>query len=208
MKNCLIIIDVQNDFIPGGALPVPEGSEVIAEINAVVGHFDYVVATQDWHPPDHGSFASNHEGKKPFDQTILNGLNQTLWPDHCIQGTRGAEFHSELNTNAIQAVFRKGMDPTVDSYSGFYDNGHRHQTGLAGFLKGLDIWRLFFCGLAGDYCVNHSVKDALDEGFQCHLYTPAIRPISQDSYRQILKELTTRGAILHDELTDPAAIPS
>src|SRR5581483_2795720 len=134
-KKALIIVDVQYDFIPGGALPVPDGDKVVAVINRLQPTFDLVIATQDWHPKNHGSFASNHPGKKPGQIIDLNGLTQILWPDHCVQGTHGAEFVKELDTTRIARVFRTGTDPEVDSYSGMFDNGHRKDTGLGDYLK-------------------------------------------------------------------------
>ena len=130
----LIIVDVQNDFMPGGALAVPEADRIVPVINAIQNTFDLIVATQDWHPENHKSFASSHGGKKPFESIMLNGIAQVLWPDHCVQGTPGAQFHDALNTNAISAIFRKGTDIAVDSYSGFYDNHRYKSTGLAGYL--------------------------------------------------------------------------
>lgn len=196
MKKALIIIDLQNDFTRDGGLEVPEGNEIIPEVNQLQEEFDIIVATQDWHPANHGSFASNHPGKKAFDVDQLNGLEQVLWPDHCIQGSKGAEFHPELKTEKIQAIFRKGMDPGIDSYSAFFDNGHRKSTGLSGFLKGLEIEHLFFCGLAADYCVYYSIKDALSEGFHCTLFLNATRPISSDNFDKIKEELKEKGVHL------------
>ncbi|MHC4199536.1 MAG: bifunctional nicotinamidase/pyrazinamidase, partial [Planctomycetota bacterium] len=131
--RALILVDLQNDFCPGGGLAVPEGDRVIPVANGLVPAFDLVVATQDWHPADHGSFASNHEGKKPGDVIDLGGLEQILWPDHCVQGTPGAEFHPDLERGRIAEVFRKGTDPAVDSYSAFFDNARRRSTGLADY---------------------------------------------------------------------------
>jgi nicotinamidase/pyrazinamidase len=132
--DALIIIDVQNDFIPGGSLAVPGGEEIIKIINELQSEFSLVVATQDWHPANHKSFASNHSGKRVFEKVDLHGLEQLLWPDHCIQGSKGAEFHKELDMRKVEAIFRKGMDAEIDSYSGFFDNGYRKSTGLAGYL--------------------------------------------------------------------------
>jgi len=193
MNSALIIIDMQNDFMPGGSLAVPGGDEIIPLINVLQKSFGCVIATQDWHPFDHGSFASNHPDKKPFDVIELFGLQQRLWPDHCVQGSSGADFHADLNTDSIQAIFRKGMDPSVDSYSGFYDNGHRNQTGLMGYLRGLQISKLYFCGLAADYCVYFSIRDASQAGFECVLFADATRPISQQTFDNILLELPDKG---------------
>ena len=196
MNRALIIIDVQNDFTPGGSLAVAEGDLIIPKINAWQKDFDLVVATQDWHPADHGSFASNHQGKKPFEEIDLFGLPQTLWPDHCLQGSAGAAFHPDLKTDKVSAIFRKGMDKKVDSYSGFFDNGHRHQTGLSGYLQGLEIDHLFFCGLAADYCVYFSIKDAVELGFHSTLFTNGTKPISHDRYEQQARELSDMGVEL------------
>jgi nicotinamidase/pyrazinamidase len=196
MSQALMIIDIQNDFTNGGSLEVPSGSEIIPLVNQIQDSFDLVIATQDWHPSDHGSFASNHIGKNPFETIDLHGLEQVLWPDHCVQGSQGAQFHPELNTKKIQTIFRKGMDPKIDSYSGFYDNGHKKQTGLTGYLKGLQIDHLFFCGLAADYCVYYSIKDALSEGFSCSLYVQATRAISLNRFDEIKKELKDLGVEL------------
>lgn len=179
----LIIIDVQYDFLPDGNLAVVDGDQIIPVINNIIPHFDMVIATQDWHPADHQSFASNHKDKQPFEQIDLHGLDQTLWPDHCIQGSDGARLSEDINLNSIEAIFRKGMDIEIDSYSGFYDNGHRRSTGLAGYLKEKGATKLYCCGLAADYCVYYSMKDALAEGFEVHLIAEGTRPISEENYR-------------------------
>lgn len=189
MKKALIIIDMQNDFLPDGNLAVPNGDEIIPIINKLIPQFELVIATQDWHPANHKSFASQHKGKDVFDVIDLNGLEQVLWPDHCIQGTFGAEFHSALNFNTVEAIFRKGMSSEVDSYSGFYDNGHLKSTGLTGYLKEKKIDELHFCGLAADYCVYFSIKDALKEGFNVVLLKDATRAIDEDNFKRIQQEL-------------------
>ncbi|MDI9818240.1 MULTISPECIES: bifunctional nicotinamidase/pyrazinamidase [unclassified Legionella] len=181
----LIIIDAQNDFMPGGSLEVPNGDAIIPVINASLNQFDLVIATQDWHPGTHNSFASNHVGKKPFEKIILNGLEQVLWPDHCVQGTVGAEFHPELETRAIETIFRKGTDPIIDSYSGFYDNGHLKSTGLAGYLREKEASDLYFAGLCADICVFYSIKDALKEGFNCWLIEDATCPLNKNEYSRL-----------------------
>ncbi|WP_133127864.1 bifunctional nicotinamidase/pyrazinamidase [Legionella nagasakiensis] len=191
--NALIIIDVQNDFIKDGTLEVPDGHRIIPVINQIQDYFDLVLATQDWHPADHKSFASNHPDKKPFDQIVLHGMKQTLWPDHCVQGTPGAELHPELDSCPIEAIFRKGTDPEIDSYSSFYDNGHRKSTGLAGYLRDKKIDDLYFCGLAADICVYFSIQDALAEGFRCWLIEDAARPLDKDHYQQLKGELLNKG---------------
>lgn len=189
MKKALIIIDMQYDFIPGGNLAVKGGDEIIPIINNLIPQYELVVATQDWHPANHKSFASQHEGKNVFEVIDLNGLEQVLWPDHCVQGTSGAEFHKDLNFNKVEAIFRKGMNSEIDSYSGFYDNGHRKSTGLSGYLKEKGIEELHFCGLAADYCVYFSMKDALKEGFHVVLHEKATRAIHAENFEIQKKEL-------------------
>lgn len=147
MMKALLLIDIQNDFLPGGSLAVPNGDEIISLCNDLQKHFDLVVATQDWHPASHESFASNHSNKKPFDVIDLNGMRQVLWPSHCVQETAGAEFSAQLNMNKVEAIFRKGMDAELDSYSGFYDNGHRKPTGLADYLRGRNVAEVYLAGL-------------------------------------------------------------
>ncbi len=156
----LILIDIQNDFLPGGALAVPSGDHVIPVINRLQPQFELVVATQDWHPPDHGSFAANHPGRQVGDVIDLDGLQQILWPVHCVQNTHGAELAADLNTARVAKVFRKGTDSRIDSYSGFFDNGHRKTTGLGEFLKQQAVDEVYIAGLATDYCVSspHSTR--------------------------------------------------
>ena len=189
----LIIVDVQNDFIPGGALAVPEGDQVVPIINEMLYKFDLVVATQDWHPMDHKSFAANHENKEVFEIIELNGLQQKLWPNHCIQNSPGADFHSDLEIKPIEAIFRKGMNPEIDSYSGFYDNGHKKTTGLAGYLKEKGAEDLYFCGLAADICVYFTILDALKEGFSTTLIENAAKPLDASGFEDIKKEIIQRG---------------
>ena len=189
----LIIIDMQNDFIPGGALEVPGGDKIIPVINSLQEKFELVIATQDWHPENHMSFASGHPDKKPFDTIKWRGMDQVLWPDHCVQNSPGAEFHPELDVLKIEAIFRKGMDKNIDSYSGFYDNGHEKNTGLAGYLRERNANELFFCGLAADVCVNFSIMDALREGFSATLIEDATSPIDADAFEKIKKELVEKG---------------
>lgn len=188
--KALIIIDIQNDFLPGGALAVNKGDEVIPVINKLQGadYFDLIAATQDWHPQNHGSFASNHPGKKQFDKTLLGGLEQILWPDHCVQETSGAEFSAKLDTKKIEAIFRKGMDPDIDSYSGFFDNGKRKETGLAAFLKGRNIKEVFLAGLAGDFCVYFSALDSADYGFKTYFIEDAVRSIDISNFEKTVKK--------------------
>jgi len=199
----LVIIDVQNDFMPGGPLEVPEGNMIIPVINKIENYFDLIVATQDWHPADHRSFASNHLYKKPFDRVFLRGTEQILWPDHCIQGSSGAELHKDIETKKIAAIFRKGMDLETDSYSGFYDNNHILTTGLAGYLREKGTSEIHFCGLAADICVYYSILDSISEGFTSILVEDASRPLYPDKFDDVKCELAKKGAhiISSNELT-------
>jgi nicotinamidase/pyrazinamidase len=175
--NALILVDLQNDFVEGGALAVPGGRALIPRVNEIQGHFDLVVATQDWHPANHGSFAANHPGKKVFDSIELGSLPQTLWPVHCVQRTHGADFVSGLNRERWAAVFQKGTDPEIDSYSGFFDNDKRRATGLGDFLKKRGVNRVYVLGLATDYCVKFTALDAVSLGFQTTLIEDASRGV-------------------------------
>ncbi|MBD3334923.1 MAG: bifunctional nicotinamidase/pyrazinamidase [Candidatus Eisenbacteria bacterium] len=159
-KDALIVVDVQNDFCPGGALEVPEGDQVVAPANRVMKLFRHVVLTQDWHPRGHVSFASSHEGRKPMEKIELDYGEQTLWPDHCVPGTEGARFHPGLQTEAATLIVRKGWDPKIDSYSAFFENDHETPTGLEGYLRTQGIQRVFLLGLALDVCVGYSALDA------------------------------------------------
>lgn len=193
MTKALIIVDIQNDFITGGALEVRQGETIIPTVNRLQERFDLVVATQDWHPKTHKSFASNHAGKKPFERIMLEGLEQVLWPDHCIQGSPGAAFHPALNLNRAEAIFRKGMDVTIDSYSGFYDNGRRRSTGMSGYLRDHGVQEVYVCGLAGDYCVYYSAKDAISEGFRTFLIEDATRSIDEKGFTSAKEDLKGLG---------------
>lgn len=185
----LLLIDVQNGFMPEGELPVIGGDDIVPVINKIIGKYRLVVASQDWHPSSHLSFAANHKGKNIFDVIDLDGLEQVLWPVHCVAGSVGADFHPQLIQDQISAIFRKGMDPLVDSYSAFYDNGRRFNTGLASYLKFHQIKHLHIVGLAADYCVYYSIKDALDAGFGVSLITNATRAISEESFVKQQSEL-------------------
>ncbi len=176
-KRALILVDLQNDFCTGGALEVPHGEEVVPIANQLQGLFDLVVATQDWHPPDHGSFASQHRGHAPGDVVELGGLSQVLWPDHCVQGTPGAEFVATLDTSRVAKVFRKGTDRQIDSYSGFFDNGHRKATGLGDYLREQGVGEVVVLGLATDYCVKWTALDARELGFEAALVSDACRGV-------------------------------
>ena len=191
--HALIIVDIQNDFVPGGALAVPAGDEIIPLVNDLQKSFNFVVATQDWHPENHKSFASSHPEKKVFDQIVLHGLDQILWPDHCIQGTWGAELHRGLSLKKVEAIFRKGMDPDIDSYSGFYDNGYKKSTGLAGYLRERKVTKVYICGLASDYCVFYTAKDAIKENFETYIIEDATRPINPNGFEEAKAEILLSG---------------
>jgi nicotinamidase/pyrazinamidase len=177
-RDALLIIDVQNDFLPGGALAVSSGDQIIPIVNLLQSKFDFIVASQDFHPADHKSFAANNPGRKVGDIVDLNGLDQFLWPVHCVQGTTGADFSKALIHENWNKIFQKGMNSEVDSYSGFFDNAKRGDTGLSKFLKENQIERVFICGLALDYCVNFTALDSLNEGFETFLITDATRPVN------------------------------
>lgn len=194
--KALIIVDVQNDFLPGGALAVKDGFAIIPIINSLQKKFELIVATQDWHPPDHKSFASSHPGKKIFDEIDLYGLPQVLWPDHCVQQTKGAEFSTDLDTKKIEAIFRKGMDKNIDSYSGFYDNGKRKSTGLAAYLEGRGITSVFVAGLAADFCVYFTALDALELGFKTTIITDATKAIDNELLKSKLDSFVSKGGSL------------
>lgn len=176
-KKALILVDLQNDFCPGGALAVPEGDQVIEVANRMQKHFDLVVATQDWHPAEHKSFAVNHGGKEPGQVIELAGMPQVLWPAHCVQGTPGAELVEGLDKDRIARVFQKGTDPDIDSYSGFYDNGHRKATGLTDFLREREVIDVYILGLATDYCVKFTALDARRDGFSAYLIEDGCRGV-------------------------------
>jgi len=189
----LIIVDPQNDFMPGGSLAVPQGDEIVPIINKFQKEFELVVATQDWHPKAHASFASTHQGKNEFETITLNGLDQIMWPDHCVQNTAGAAFHKDLDTAKIEAIFRKGTNKEIDSYSGFYDNGHKKSTGLKGYLKEKKATHLYFCGLAAEICVYFSAKDALKEGFNVSIIEDATRALNEKEFKKLKTELKEMG---------------
>lgn len=176
--KALLLIDIQNDFMPGGALAVTGGDEIIPTVNELMPQFEVIVATQDWHPADHGSFAANHPGQTLYSHVNLDGLSQTLWPVHCVQETGGALFAPGLDTRRITRVFPKGMNPRIDSYSGFFDNGHRASTGLADWLRAQHITHLTVAGVATDFCVKFTVLDALAEGFTVEVLTAACRGVN------------------------------
>jgi nicotinamidase/pyrazinamidase len=175
--HALILVDLQNDFMPGGALAVRDGDRILPVANALARRFELVLATQDWHPPDHGSFVTQHPGHAVGDVIDLSGLAQVLWPPHCVQGTTGAELHPDLDRSRIGRVFQKGTERHIDSYSGFYDNGHRHSTGLGEYLRERGVDQLFVAGLATDYCVKYTAEDARRLGFRTCLVLDACRGV-------------------------------
>lgn len=193
--NALILVDIQNDFLPGGALPVANGDDVVPVANTVQPRFPLVVATQDWHLANHGSFASQHPGRKPGDRGELAGLPQVFWPDHCVQGTPGADFAAGLNRKHVAKVFPKGTDPKIDSYSGFFDNGHRKATGLGDYLRARDVSDVYLLGLATDYCVKATALDACQLGFKVHLILDGCRGVNlrEGDVDRAIEEMRTAG---------------
>jgi len=196
--RALLVIDVQNDFCPGGSLAVDDGDAVVAVINALMPRFSRVVATQDWHPPNHVSFASRHPGRAVLDVVDAAGVPQVLWPDHCVQGTRGAELHPRLDARGIGLLLRKGMRPELDSYSAFLENDHRTDTGLRAWLSGVKVREVVVCGLATDYCVRSSALDARRLGFDVSLVQDACRGVDfpTGSVQKALAELKAAGVKL------------
>lgn len=176
-RDVLVVVDVQRDFCPGGALPVHRGDEVVPIANRLAARFGHVVATQDWHPRGHVSFASSHPGKRPYDVIQAPYGEQVLWPDHCVPGTDGARFHPEFDATHVQAIIRKGYHLAIDSYSTFYENDHRTPTGLTGYLRDRGLSRVFLAGLATDFCVHWSALDARREGFDVVVVEDATRAI-------------------------------
>jgi len=203
-QDVLVVVDIQNDFCPGGNLSVPQGHEVVPVINRLADRFPHVVLTQDWHPPDHLSFASAHPGKRPYDTIVVDYGQQILWPDHCVQATPGAEFHKDLHIPHAALVLRKGIHRKIDSYSTFYENDRKTPTGLVGYLRERGFGRVFLAGLAFDFCVRYSAEDAQREGFEVAVVEDACRGIdvdgSVDAARESLKRLsivrTTSEAVI------------
>ena len=194
--TALLLIDIQNDFLPGGRLAVADGDAIIPVVNALQPQFDLVVATQDWHPAGHQSFASSHAGRAQFEEIDLHGLPQVLWPDHCTQASTGAALAPALHSERIEAIFRKGTNPEIDSYSAFFDNGHRKSTGLADYLRGRGVTQVYIVGLAADYCVYYSALDALAAGFATTVITDATRAISTEGWTAARADLRAKGARL------------
>ncbi len=193
--DSLLIVDVQNDFCPDGALAVPEGDAVVPLINRIAGRFPVVVPTQDWHPPGHISFASRHPGKNPYEVIRIGDFEQVLWPDHCVRGTQGADFHPDLDTTAFHHVLRKGTGSHMDSYSAFLENDKKTRTGLAGLLRELEVKRVFVAGLATDYCVLYSSRDAVAAGFEVVVLEDACRGVDvpPGNLQAALKEMREKG---------------
>jgi nicotinamidase/pyrazinamidase len=199
IRTALIVVDLQPDFMPGGALPVAEGDRLVEPVRDLVlsGRFDVVVATQDWHPPHHISFASRHDGRKPLDVIELYGHEQVLWPDHCVQGTPGAALHAGVPQDWLDAIMRKGNDPAVDSYSGFRNNwnrwGERPPTGLGGYLRERGITHVLVCGLARDFCVKWTAEDAAEAGFRTQVLWELTRPVDPSSNDKVRRDLEATG---------------
>lgn len=204
-SDVLLVVDIQNDFCPGGRLPVPRGDDVVPVVNALARQFRHVVLTQDWHPPGHQSFASVHPGKRPFDVVTLPDGPQVLWPDHCVQGTPGAAFRHDLDVPHAELVLRKGYDPAIDSYSAFFENDRLTPTGLAGYLRERGLKRVFIAGLAFDFCVRYSAEDARRAGFEVAVVEDACRAIdvdgSSDEARRLLDALAVSRIAAESLLT-------
>jgi len=200
--TALLVVDVQNDFCPGGALAVREGDAVVPLINELLPRFDTIIATQDWHPSGHASFASAHPGRRPLEVIDLDGIPQVLWPDHCVQGTTGAELHPALERMRFRAIIRKGLDAAVDSYSAFRDNRRDHPSGLAGLLRELEVHRVVIVGLTTDYCAATSARDAIELGFKAEIWLPATRPVGAPPghTERTLADLRSLGVILRDDI--------
>lgn len=194
--KALIIVDIQYDFLPGGALAVAEGDLIIPQINSLIPAFDCIVLTQDWHPQNHASFASNNPGKQPYDMAEMDYGPQVLWPDHCVQGTKGAEFHHTLNVDAANLIIRKGFRPHIDSYSTFFENDRKTTTGLHGYLQERGVNELYLCGIATDFCVNYSALDAAKLGYKVHVVEDAVKGIDIDnSVAESIDKMQRAGAI-------------
>jgi len=199
LRDALLVVDVQNDFCRGGALAVADGDAVVPLANRLIPRFAAVVLTQDWHPPGHESFASSHPGRAPFETIELAYGPQTLWPDHCVQGTPGAQFHAGLDTTAASLVLRKGFHRAIDSYSAFFENDRATPTGLGGYLRERGLGRVFLCGLATDYCVTYSALDARRLGFEVVALLDACRAIDlEGSLAAALERMRAAGVVLSD----------
>ena len=198
-QDALILIDIQNDFMPGGSLAVTDGDAVVPVANRMMSEFELVVATQDWHPPEHKSFGSNHEGHEVGEVVDLEGLPQVLWPNHCVQDTAGAELVEGLAQDRITHIFPKGTDPRIDSYSGFFDNGHRKATGMGDWLKDKGVGRVHIVGVATDYCVKFTALDAAELGFETHVYLEGCRGVNLNAgdVEGAVETMRQAGVIIH-----------
>jgi nicotinamidase/pyrazinamidase len=196
--KALIMVDLQNDFMPGGNLAVSEGDSIVSLANYIAKNFKLVVATQDWHPADHSSFAVSHPGHKPGDIVDINGFNQVLWPVHCVENTVGADFHPDLNREKITRIFHKGIDKMVDSYSGFFDNNRERSTGLGEWLKEKNVESVYIMGLATDYCVKYTALDAIDLGFKTFLICDGCKGVelNQGDVSEALSEMQKAGVCM------------
>jgi nicotinamidase/pyrazinamidase len=203
-NDALIIVDVQNDFMPGGALPVVEGDLIVPGVNQLADKLHAaggsIILTQDWHTPNHESFASSHKGKKPYEPYSAEGIGPILWPDHCVRGTTGAEFSPSLNTKFARLIIRKGTNPKIDSYSAFIENDKKTETGLSGYLRTIGIKRIFLCGLALDYCVFYSAMDGKKLGFDTFLVSDLTRPVGapEGIVPRVLREMSASGIVFSD----------
>ncbi|NOY10322.1 MAG: bifunctional nicotinamidase/pyrazinamidase [Spirochaetes bacterium] len=197
-NSVLLVIDVQNDFCPGGKLSVPEGNLVVPVINRIMHRFAKVVATQDWHPGDHLSFASGHPGKEVMETITVNGIEQVLWPDHCVQGTAGADFYPGLDLNGVSLILRKGTNRETDSYSAFFENDRETATGLDGYLKGLHMDTVYLTGLAMDYCVYYTALDAVKLGYKTRVVLEGVRGVDfpEGNVRKALNDMKQKGVVI------------
>ena len=192
----LVLVDIQNDFLKGGSLAVPEGEKIIKPINKIIKQYDLVIATKDWHPKNHISFASNHTDKKIGDIINVNGVDQVLWPDHCIQNSYGSDFPEQLDISKLAKVIYKGSDANIDSYSGFFDNGHFRSTGLSDYLKSKDVNKIDYVGLATDYCLKYTAIDSVSEGFKTRVLINCIKGIEEKGCELALNEMKSKGVEL------------
>ena len=192
----LVLVDIQNDFLKGGSLAVPEGEKIIKPINKIIKQYDLVIATKDWHPKNHISFASNHSDKKIGDIINVNGVDQVLWPDHCIQNSYGSDFPEQLDISKLAKVVYKGSDANIDSYSGFFDNGHFRSTGLSDYLKSKYVYKIDYVGLATDYCLKYTAIDSVSEGFKTRVLINCIKGIEEKGCELALNEMKSKGVEL------------